>query len=48
MTSLHAPSSIAQDDPSARSLFGHRPFLLFWMSRVFSAVAFQVSAVAVG
>lgn len=37
-----------QDDPSTRSLLRHRPFLLFWLSRVFSAVAFQISAVAVG
>ncbi len=29
-------------------LFRYRPFLLFWAARAFSAVAFQVSAVAVG
>ena len=29
-------------------LFKHRPFALFWLARVLSALAFQVSAVAVG
>jgi len=31
-----------------RSLLRHRPFVLFWFARVFSAIAFQISAVAVG
>ena len=30
------------------TLLSNRPFLLFWTARVFSAIAFQVSAVAVG
>jgi MFS family permease len=29
-------------------IFQHRPFILFWLSRVCSAVAFQIAAVAVG
>ncbi|MDR3557731.1 MAG: MFS transporter [Syntrophobacteraceae bacterium] len=33
-------------DPN--SLLGHRPFILFWFARVFTAIAFQVSTVAVG
>lgn len=33
---------------STRSLLNHRPFVLFWFARVFSAIAFQISAVAVG
>jgi MFS family permease len=37
-----------RDSPSTRPLLHHRPFVLFWFSRVFSAIAFQVSAVAVG
>ncbi len=33
-------------DPN--SLFRRRPFVLFWFARVFTAIAFQVSSVAVG
>ncbi len=36
------------DAPKIRPLLHHRPFVLFWFARVFSAIAFQVSAVAVG
>ena len=41
-------SKTAQDVPNPRSLFGRRPFVLFWFARIFSAIAFQISAVAVG
>ena len=37
-----------QDVLKTQSLLGHRPFVLFWLARVFSALAFQISAVAVG
>jgi MFS family permease len=47
MTTTHS-SGTARDFSNSNTLFGHRPFLLFWIARVFSAVAFQVSAVAVG
>ena len=47
MTSTHS-SNTAEDLSNSDTLFGHRPFLLFWIARVFSAIAFQVSAVAVG
>lgn len=38
----------AQADTTDYPLLHYRPFLLFWLARVFSAVGFQVSAVAVG
>ncbi len=38
----------AQNVPNPHPLLGHRPFVLFWFARVFSAIAFQISAVAVG
>jgi len=38
----------AQDPPNPNSLLGRWPFVLFWFARIFSAIAFQVSAVAVG
>ncbi len=44
----HFRLSVAPHPQSPSSLFHHRPFVLFWLARVFSAVAFQVSAVAVG
>ncbi|MGC8495285.1 MAG: MFS transporter [Syntrophobacteraceae bacterium] len=34
--------------PDSDSLFAHRPFVFFWLARVFSAVSLQVSMVAVG
>ncbi len=37
-----------QDTRNSRSLLQHRPFVLFWSARVFSAVAFQIVSVAVG
>jgi MFS family permease len=40
--------SVAQEDAATYPLLHHRPFLLFWLARVFSAIAFQISAVAVG
>ncbi len=47
MTSPHSPK--APPGPSkSDTLLSNRPFLLFWTARVFSAIAFQVSAVAVG
>ncbi len=36
------------EQQSALSLLNHGPFVLFWFARVFSAIAFQISAVAVG
>jgi MFS family permease len=33
---------------SSRELFGHRPFLLFFLGRGFSEFAYQITAVAVG
>lgn len=41
-------SELLQDSLESDLLLHHRPFLLFWLSRVCSAVGFQVSAVAVG
>jgi MFS family permease len=35
-------------DPAPASLFRHRPFVLYWNARIFSAVAFQMIGVAVG
>jgi MFS family permease len=34
--------------PGSRALFEHRPFLLYFLARVFSELAFQVGAVSVG
>jgi MFS family permease len=47
MTFTHSPKT-SLDSSNPNALLSHRPFLLFWTSRVFSAIAFQVSAVAVG
>jgi MFS family permease len=41
-------TSTSLQDLRESDLLHHRPFILFWLSRVCSAVAFQVSAVAVG
>jgi MFS family permease len=41
-------SKTAQDVPNPRLLLGRRSFVLFWFARISSAIAFQVSAVAVG
>jgi MFS family permease len=42
-------SSVApQVDAADRSLFHQRSFVLFWLARMFSIIAFQVCAVAVG
>lgn len=38
----------AQAISNPHALLNHRPFVLFWFARVFSAIAFQVTAVAVG
>src|SRR5882757_5231659 len=35
-------------DPAPASLLKHRPFVLYWNARIFSAVAFQMVGVAVG
>jgi MFS family permease len=35
-------------DPAPESLLRHRPFVLYWNARVFSAIAFQMVGVAVG
>ena len=45
---FHAPLKTGQNVPNRHPLLGHRPFVFFWFARVFSAIAFQVSAVAVG
>ena len=34
--------------PGAIALFGHQPFLLYFLARVFSEFSFQIGAVAVG
>jgi MFS family permease len=39
---------MVQADAEDSPLLHYRPFLLFWLARVFSIVGFQVSAVAVG
>jgi len=39
---------IDRADAAGYPLFYYRPFLLFWLARVFSAVSFQITAVAVG
>ena len=43
-----AEPGIPQPSILRPSLFGHRPFLLFWASRVLSTLCFQMLAVAVG
>ena len=43
-----SPMIIPQNLPKTLSLRHHRPFVWFWFARVFSALAFQISAVAVG
>src|SRR3954463_15317138 len=35
-------------EPSAQSLFRHRPYFLYFWARVISAFAWQISVVAVG
>src|SRR5512140_1648737 len=35
-------------DAVPQSLLRHRPFMLFWYARIFTAVAFQMMFVAVG
>jgi MFS family permease len=47
MTSPHPPKT-PPGPSNPDTLLSNRPFLLFWTARVFSAIAFQVSAVAVG
>jgi len=39
-------SSVDQEEPKA--ILQHRPFVLFWFSRVATMIAFQMQAVAVG
>jgi MFS family permease len=41
-------SKLPEHPQESDRIFLHRPFILFWVSRVCSAVAFQISAVAVG
>lgn len=41
-------TSNSLEDHRKFDLLHHRPFILFWLSRVSSALAFQISAVAVG
>jgi MFS family permease len=45
---LISPSKNPGVIPSPHQLQGHQPFVFFWFARVFSAIAFQISAVAVG
>lgn len=47
MKSRGSLDSVANVQESV-SLFTHRPFVFFWLARVFSAVSLQVSMVAVG
>ena len=47
MTSTHSPKT-PPGPSNADTLLSNRPFLLFCTARVLSAIAFQVSAVAVG
>src|SRR5712691_4889522 len=39
---MHSP------DPVPESILRHRPFVLYWLARVFSAISFQMVGVAVG
>jgi MFS family permease len=39
---------MTQNDPEPVSILRHRPFVLYWNARVFSAIAFQMVGVAVG
>jgi MFS family permease len=39
---------MSPNDPVPDSLLRHRPFILFWNARVFSAIAFQMVGVAMG
>jgi MFS family permease len=41
-------SDVVAIAPGARALFRHRPFLGFFLARVFSSFAYQIGAVAVG
>ena len=43
LEAVMSPPSISQ-----QSVFAHRPFALFWASRVLSTTAFQMQSVAVG
>lgn len=45
---LHAPFKTPQGALNSRPLLSNRSFVLFWFARIFSAIAFQISAVAVG
>jgi MFS family permease len=44
----HTRLKNTKKDSVPLSLPSHRPFVFFWFARVFSAIAYQVSAVAVG
>jgi MFS family permease len=39
---------MSANDPTPVSILRHRPFVLYWNARVFSAIAFQMVGVAVG
>jgi MFS family permease len=41
-------SKISENDPEALPLLSHPPFMFFLVARVFSAISFQICAVAVG
>src|SRR5213083_1960417 len=42
------PSPMNPSDPVPDSLLRHRPFVLYWIARVFAAFSFQMVGVAVG